>query len=57
MENTRQPKKRAVTQEIPEADPSDILQLSLGKKIFKQSQDNQEPDYDKIIRNHLTGTV
>ena len=46
-----------MTQEIPEADPSDRLQLSHGKKIFKRSQDNQEPDYDKIIRNHLTGTV
>ena len=46
-----------MTQEIPEADPSDRLQLSHGKKIFKQSQDNQEPDYDKIIRNDLTGTV
>ena len=47
MESKRQSKKRAATQKVPEADPSDRLQLSHGKKVFKQSQDNQEADYDK----------
>ena len=47
MENTRSSKKRVATQEVPEVDPSDRLQLSHGKKIFKQLQDNEEVDYDK----------
>ena len=47
MENTSQFKTRAATQEVPRADPSDRLQLSHGKKVFKQLQDNQESDYDK----------
>ena len=47
MESTRQSKKRAATQEVPEADPSERLQLSHGNKVFKQLQDNQEADYDK----------
>ena len=47
MESTGQPKKRAATQEVPEDDPSDRLQLSHGIKVFKQLQDNQEADYDK----------
>ena len=29
------PQKRAATQEVPEADPCDRLQLSHGKKVFK----------------------
>ena len=47
MESTRQSKKRARTQEVPEAHPSDRLQLSHGKKVFEQLQDNQEADFDK----------
>ena len=50
MESTRQSKKRAAVQEIPQADPSDRLQLSHSKKVFKQLQDNQETDYDKIYK-------
>ena len=47
MDSTRQYKKRAATQDAPEADPSDRLQLSHGNKVFKQLQGNQEADYDK----------
>ena len=50
MESTRQSKKRAATQEVPEDDPSNRLQLSHIKKVFKQLQDNQEADYYKIYR-------
>ena len=39
--------KTAATQEVPEVDPSDRLQLNHGKKVFKQSQDNQEADYKR----------
>ena len=47
MESSKQSKKRAATQEVPETDPSNRLLLSHGKKVFKQLQDNQEVDYDK----------
>ena len=58
MESMRQSKKQAATQEVPEANPSNRLQLSHCKKVFKQLQDNEEADYDKNYdRNDLTGTV
>ena len=47
MESTRYSKKRAVSQEASEAEPSDRLQLSHGKKVLKQLQDNQEAYYDE----------
>ena len=57
MESTRQSKKWGATQEVPEADPSDRSQLSHGKKVFKQLQDNQEADYEKnyekSFRDHI----
>ena len=50
MGKTRQSKKRAATQQVPEDDPSNRLQLSYGKKILKQLQDNQEADYNKYYK-------
>ena len=42
MESTRLSKKRAATQEVPKANPSDRFQLSRGKKVFKQLKDNKK---------------
>ena len=50
MGSTRQSKNRAATQQDPEANQSDRLQLSYGKKALKQLQDNQEADYDKYYK-------
>ena len=36
-----------MTQEVPEVDPNNRLQVSHSKKVFKQLQDNQEGNYDK----------
>ena len=47
MQSARQSKKRATTQEVPEANPSDRFHLSHAKNVFKQLQDIQEADYDK----------
>ena len=47
MEKNRQSKTRAATHEFSESDPGDRLQLSHGKKVFKQLEDNQEADDDR----------
>ena len=53
MESTKQSKKLAATQEVPEVDPNDRWQLSHGKNVFKQLQDNQEADYDKNYKKSI----
>ena len=45
--------KRAATQEVHEADPSDRFQLSHGKKVFKQLQDDQDANYDKNYKKQF----
>ena len=45
MESTRT-KNQVATLEVPEANPSDRLQLSHSKKVFTHLQDNQEADHD-----------
>ena len=47
MESVRQYKKRAATQEVPEANQIDRFHLSHAKNVLKQLQDIQEADYDK----------
>ena len=42
-----------MTQEFPEANPSDRLQQGHTKNVFKQLQDNQEADYDKNYKKSL----
>ena len=45
------------TQDVPEADPTDRLQRSHGKNVFKQLQDNQEADYDKKYKKSFSRDV
>ena len=52
-ENESPDSKFVWTQEVPEADPSNRLQLSHGKKVFKQLQDNQEADYHKNYKKFV----
>ena len=47
------PKKLAATQEVPEADTSNRLELSHGKKVFKQLQNIEEADRDKNSKKSL----
>ena len=45
------------TQDVPEADPTDRLQRSHGKNVFRQLQDNQEADYDKKYKKSFSRDV
>ena len=47
------PRKWAATQEVPEADTSNRLELSHGKKVFKQLQNIEEADRDKNSKKSL----